>query len=65
MGGLDRAAVVRETQIADGVFDWRVYAEKWVFSIPGRYQITLSQGQMEVSCARAGVPCSWEIEVMP
>jgi hypothetical protein len=65
MGYLDKPAVVQETLIANGLFDWRVYAEKWIFSIPGHYQITLSQGQTALSCARSGLSCSWEIEVVP
>lgn len=68
MGYLDRSAMISETQTSGGQFDWRLGAEKWKFSIPGLYQITLSQGAVPVSCANSNLfspACSLQIEVVP
>jgi hypothetical protein len=68
MGYLDRSTMIFETQTSGGQFDWRLGAEKWKFSIPGLYQIMLSQGQITIDCPRSNLlssSCSWQIEVVP
>lgn len=66
MKGLDRSAMIAETQVSGGPFDWRTGAEKWKFDIPGTYKIFVTQAGTDVPCSSASIfsPCKLTVEVI-
>lgn len=67
MKTLDRQAVLNETALTGGVFDWRLGAQKWQFDIPGNYQIHLAQQGAELDCLNGSAlgGCTIFVEVVP